>query len=209
MRAPVSRSLLVGMLACSVVVLPAACSGDDGAGGDSGSDGAATTAAASTAPPITTAAPPVPVDGCPSGDWLATQEELQAFYDTVGAMTAMSIIVAGDAELRLGADGRLSFVLTGFRFAQDAGGSRIDLLVDGSIDGTYTVDGAAMTTDALVATATASASIDGTEMDVDPVLQNFVEQFPFDGAGYRCDGDVLVLDIAVGSAAHVMTLLAI
>jgi hypothetical protein len=65
-----------------------------------------------------------------------------------------------------------------------------------------------MATDALVATAAASASIDGTEMDVDPVLQNFVDQFPFDGAGYRCDGDALVLDIAVGSVAHEMTLTA-
>ena len=41
MRARVSQSLLVGMLACSVAALPAACSGDDGDGGDSGSDGAA------------------------------------------------------------------------------------------------------------------------------------------------------------------------
>ena len=172
-------------------------------------DVTATTAPATTSPPVTTAAPPVPVDGCPSGDWLATQEELQAFYDTVGAMTAISFTVAGDAELRLGADGRLSLVLTDFRFAQDAGGSRIDLLVDGTIDGTYAVDGAAMTTDALVATATASAAIDGTEMEVGPVLQNFVEQFPFDGAGYRCDGDLLVFDITVGSAAHEMTLTAI
>ena len=209
MRARVYQSLLRGMLACSVVVLPAACSGDDAGDGTDAADDSATTTPATTAPPITTAAPPVPVDGCPSGDWLATQEELQAFYDTVGAMTAMSIIVAGDAELRLGTDGRLSFVLDDFRFAQDAGGSRIDLLVDGSIDGTYTVNGAAMATDALVATATASASIDGTEMEVDPVLQNFVDQFPFDGAGYRCDGDVLVLDIAVGSVAHEMTLTAI
>lgn len=199
------------MLACSVAVLPAACSGDDATDGDAtdGDGGPASTAPATTAPPITTAPPPAPVDGCPSGDWLASQEELQAFYDTVGAMTAMSIIVAGSAELRLGTDGRLSFVLTDFRFAQDAGGSRIDLLVDGSIDGTYTVSGSTMTTDAMVASATASASIDGTEMDVGPVLQNFVDQFPFDGAGYRCDGDLLVLDIAVGSVAHEMTLTAI
>ena len=41
MRARVSRPLIVGMPACSVVVLPAACSGADGDGGDNGSDGAA------------------------------------------------------------------------------------------------------------------------------------------------------------------------
>ncbi len=50
---------------------------------------------------------------------------------------------------------------------------------------------------------------EGAETEVEPALQNFVEQFPFDGAGYRCDGDLLVFDITVGSAAHEMTLTAI
>jgi hypothetical protein len=167
----------------------------------------AVTPAGTTTPP-TTAAPPRPVAGCPSGTWMASQEELQNYFNTVGSMSAVSIIVTGGAELRLGTDGRMSFVVGDFRFAQDAGGTRIDLLLDGSIDGTYAVDGSVLTTEALLADAAATASIDGTEMEVDPVLQSFIDQLPFDQARYRCTGDELVLDVTVSGTPHVITLVA-
>lgn len=164
-----------------------------------------TDASASTASPITTVAPPRPVSGCPTGTWAVSQRELQGYFNTVGAMTAVSVVVDGDAELRLGTDGRLSFVVGDFRFAQDAGGTRIDLLMDGSIDGVYTVTGSVLTVDALVPDATAAASVDGTEMDVGPVLANFVAQLPFDGASFECTGGDLTLDVNVLGTPHRLT----
>ncbi len=166
---------------------------------------ASTDASASTASPMTTVAPPRPVSGCPTGRWAVSQQELQGYFNTVGAMTAVSVVVAGDAELRLGTDGRLSFVVDDFRFAQDAGGTRIDLLMDGSIDGVYTVTGSVLTVDALVPDATAAASVDGTEMDVGPVLANFVAQLPFDGASFGCTDDDLTLDVNVLGTPHRLT----
>jgi len=199
------RTLVVGSLLGWLTGSIAGCS-DSG----SGPDVAVTpvVSPADTTTPPTAAAPLRPVAGCPSGTWLASQEELQNYFNTVGSMSAVSIIVTGGAELRLGTDGRMSFVVGDFRFAQDAGGTRIDLLLDGSIDGTYAVDGSVLTTEALLADATAIASIDGTEMEVGPVLQSFIDQLPFDQARYRCAGDELVLDVTVSGTPHVITLAA-
>lgn len=176
--------------------------------GDASSDTASTsvTSPASVTSPITTVAALEPVTGCPTGTWLASEQGLQDYFNTVGAMTAVSVIVTSDAELRLGTDGRMSFVVDDFRFAQDAGGSRIDLLLDGSIDGTYAVTGSTMTAAALVPDATAVASIDGTETEVGPVLANFVEQLPFDDSRFRCTGNELALDVDVLGTPHVLTL---
>ncbi len=172
---------------------------------DDSSVPASTASTASTASPMTTVPPPRPVTGCPTGTWALSQQELQGYFNTVGAMTAVSVVVTGDAELRLGTDGRMSFVVGDFRFAQDAGGTRIDLSMDGSIEGVYTVTGSVLTVDALVPDATASASVDGTEMDVGPVLANFVAQLPFDGASVECTGDDLALDVNVVGTPHRLT----
>ncbi len=197
----------VRALAAMPAMIALACAGLAGCRDDSSvpvsTDASASTA--STASPITTVAPPRPVSGCPTGTWAVSQRELQGYFNTVGAMTAVSVVVAGDAELRLGTDGRLSFVVGDFRFAQDAGGTRIDLLMDGSIDGVYSVTGSVLTVDALVPDATAAASVDGTEMDVGPVLANFVAQLPFDGASFECTGGDLTLDVNVLGTPHRLT----
>jgi hypothetical protein len=146
------------------------------------------------------------IEGCPVGDWYASQEEMQAFYDTIGARAAVSFVFEGDAELVLRGDGTLSYVLEDFLLKQEAGGTHIDVRLTGSIDGVYTADGSVLRTTNVEPNVTAEAFVDDTPMDATTVLQSFLAQFPFNEATYQCSGDDLLMDVPVLGTVHTLTL---
>lgn len=148
------------------------------------------------------------IEGCPAGDWYASQEELQAFYDTVGARAGVSFFFRGDAALQLREDGTLSYVLEDFLLQQEAGGTRVDVRLTGTIDGAYSVSGSVLRTSDIQSNVTTEAFVDDEPMEAGALADSFMSQFPFTDATYQCVGNDLVMDIPVLGTTHSMTLTA-
>jgi hypothetical protein len=147
-----------------------------------------------------------PVEGCPAGDWYASQDELQAFYDTVGARAGVAFVFRGDATLQLREDGTLSYVLEDFLLMQEAGGTRVDVRLTGTIDGSYSVSGSVLRTSGIRSNLTTDAFVDDEPMEAGALTDSFVSQFPFSDATYQCVGDDLVMDVPVLGTTHALTL---
>lgn len=146
-----------------------------------------------TEPPVTE--PPVDDGSCLVGDWVVSEDEMNAFYAAVTSTfdTPVDITVAGSAPLAFGADGTYrwapDFVLTLSVVGQTGTG-----VTGGTITGDWSVDDGVVTTASDVNALTVEVTIAGSTFDGDDFANGLLNASPVNGVTYDCSGATPVLD---------------
>ncbi|HSL73995.1 MAG TPA: hypothetical protein VK853_05995 [Ilumatobacteraceae bacterium] len=151
-----------------------------------------TDAPATTQPPSTTA-PDVPDDGsCLVGEWVVTEEEMDAFYaGLMGTVEApLTIDTTGSAPLTFRADGTYSWA-PAFTLTIEVAGAVGEGVVSGSIDGAWTAADGIVTTMSDVNAIDVSITVNGVTFSGSDVANGLLNESPVNGVTYSCDGPVL------------------
>ena len=171
-----------------------------------------TDAPAATEPPPTepadTEPPPAPAAGnCLVGEWVVSQEEMNAFYDVVETSTdGLSMEIVGEAALHFT---ETEYVwLPNYELRLVVAGMEGTGVAGGSIAGTYTTDGEIVTTTVTASEMTMRLEIGGTVMDSSAIGNDFITSAPISDAPYSCDTGVPVIGFETGDGTprHPVTL---
>ncbi|MEQ8439733.1 MAG: hypothetical protein RIB65_19740 [Ilumatobacter fluminis] len=191
-------------------------SGGGGGGGAATTAPAETTTVPTTAPPTTAPAPttvppttaaPTPGE-CLVGNWVITQDEMNAFYDTLEATVdaPLDITVSGQTLLDLTADTYL--YTANFDLTVDVAGQSGTGQSTGTVSGTYSaVDGVIVTTlgssDLNVIISVMGQTIDGSSM-----ANGWLTAAPINDSPYDCSGPtpVIMFETADPGVRHPVTL---
>lgn len=183
------------------------------AGGSSADTTApAPTTAAPTTGPAPTTAPPTTVAPAPGeclvGNWVITQDEMNAFYDTLEATVdaPLDITVSGQTALDMTAD---TYVYTAnFGLTVEVAGQGGDGQSTGTVSGTYSAaDGVIVTTlgssDLNVIISVMGQTIDGSSM-----ANGLLNSVPINDSPYDCSGPtpVIMFETADPGVRHPVTL---
>jgi len=154
--------------------------------------------AADPPPPVVTESP---ADGgdCLVGDWVVTQDEMNAYYS--GMMSTLdaplTIGVVGSAPLSFNADGTYEWT-PDFTLTVEVAGQRGTGVTGGAITGNWTAVDGVVTTASDVNALTASITVGGTTFDGADLANGLLNSSPINGVTYSCDGPTPVLDFQTG-----------
>lgn len=183
----------------------------------SGESSAATTAPApTTAAPTTaapTTAPPVPTTAAPSadcliGNWVISDAEMNAFYDTIEAQ-----IEAGDVEISITGQTALDFTADTFRYTPaftlsiDVVGQTGEGVTSGSVGGTYVDDDGLLTTTLTESNLDVTVTVMGQTFNGSDLANGMLNSFPIVDSPYTCDPNpTIMFKTSVGGVRHPVTL---
>lgn len=217
------RSLLFGLCSLAAVAgLAAGCGGgdDDAEVASSGSHAAETTDTIDTGdttsvstdpgttdPPVTaspttatptTGAPEPDVDGaCLVGDWIVSEDQMNAFYGALVADSPVTITVVGTAPLWFAPDGTYGWA-PDFALTLDVAGQVGTGVAGGTITGHWTASDSVVTTSSEVNAMTLSVTVGGRVVDGSSFGNGLLNQSPVNGVTYSCDGSAPVLNFMTG-----------
>lgn len=191
-------------------------SGGGGGGGAATTAPAETTTVPTTAPPTTaptpttvppTTAAPTP-GGCLVGNWVITQDEMNAFYDTLEATVGapLDITVSGQTLLDLTAD---TYLYTAdFDLVVSAVGTSGEGQSSGTVSGTYTADDGVIVTTLGSSNLSVIVTVGGQTLDESAFANGLLGSVPINDAPYDCSGPtpVIMFETADPGVRHPVTL---
>lgn len=147
-----------------------------------------------TDPPVTDA---VAADAgeCLVGDWIVTEEQMDAYYaGLMGTMEApLSLDTVGSAPLSFAADGTYLWA-PAFALVVEVAGQSGTGDVAGTITGNWTAADGVVTTSSDVEALTVSIAVNGITFEGDDLANGLLNTSPVNGVTYSCDGPTPVLD---------------
>jgi hypothetical protein len=166
---------------------------------------AATEPPASTEPPTglavggsdtSTSTAPAPDAGeCLVGDWVVTEEQMDAFYS--GLMSTLeaplTIDTVGSAPLSFAADGTYEWA-PDFTLTVEVAGASGTGEVGGTITGDWTATEGVVTTSSDLNALVVSITVNGVVFDGADLANGLLNSSPINGVTYSCDGPAPVLD---------------
>ena len=221
---PQSPSILVGLIATVTAAgLLVACGGSDDAAvlssesvstpasvettdavsSDSTADAAEssdvtdppTTDAPAAAEPPATDAPGPDAGECLVGNWVVTEQEMDAYY--AGLMSTLeaplTIDTVGSAPLSFAADGTYAWA-PGFALTVEVAGQSGTGDVAGTITGNWTAVDGVVTTSSDLNALEVSISVNGVSFGGADLANGLLNSSPVNGVTYSCDGSTPVLD---------------
>jgi hypothetical protein len=219
-RSTTTPIALVGALALTGVLLGCGGGDDDAAASVPSASSvettealAAETTAAATEPtatdaPVETEPPPTdpPVTDaageCLVGDWVVTEEQMDAYY--AGVMSTMeaplSLDTVGSAPLSFAADGTYAWA-PAFSLVVEIAGQSGTGDVGGTITGNWTAADGVVTTSSDVEALTVSIAVNGVVFAGDDLANGLLNTSPVNGVTYSCDGPTPVLDFQTADPA--------
>jgi hypothetical protein len=147
-----------------------------------------------TVPSVTTT--PVGDDGaCLVGDWVVTEDEMDAYYAALmSAFEApLTLDTVGSAPLSFAADGTYMWS-PAFSLLVEVAGQSGTGDVGGTITGDWAAVDGAVTTSSDLNAVTVSIEVNGVGFDGDDLVGGFLNASPVNGVTYSCDGPTPVLD---------------
>ena len=136
---------------------------------------------------------------CLIGDWRITQDQMQVFYDAVGAESGGGLTMTTDG------DTGLSFTETSYTYTPDF---TLTLTFDAGIDGTgtitgsirgdYEVAGGVIATSHNESDVSMTVDVGGVEMDGSDLFGDILASHPFNEAPYECTADEVVIQFSTG-----------
>lgn len=166
---------------------------------------AATEPPASTEPPTnvavgdsdaSTSTAPAPDAGeCLVGDWVVTEEQMDAYYaGLMGTLEApLTLDTTGSAPLSFAADGTYEWA-PGFTLTVEVAGASGTGEVAGTITGNWTATEGVVTTSSDVNALVVSITVNGVVFDGADLANGLLNSTPINGVTYSCDGPAPVLD---------------
>lgn len=180
---------------------------DEATGGSGGTDPTttpATTAAASTSTTAaaTTTVAPADTGECLVGEWVLTDDQMNAFY--AGVMTTVDapigITASGFAGLTFAADGTYSWA-PAFDLTVDVAGTSGTGTTTGSITGNWSATDGVVTTASDVNALDVSITVAGTTISGSDLANGMLNSSPINGVTYSCAGSSPVLDFQTADPA--------
>lgn len=163
-----------------------------------------TTAPAPTTPPTTAA----PSADCLVGDWVITQDEMNAFYDTIESQVGgpFAITIAGQTGLTLTAD-TYQYVAD-FDLTLEVSGITGQGASSGTVSGTYVADDGIIVTELGSSDLSVIVTVGGTTLDESDFANGLLGSVPINDAPYDCSGPspVLMFKTADDGVRHPVTL---
>ena len=184
--------------------------------GGSSSDTTATptTAAPTTAPPApSTAAATTPTTAAPSpdcliGNWVITDSEMNAFYDTIEGQ-----IEGGDVEFSITGQTLLDFTADTFRYTPaftltlDVVGQAGEGVTSGSVGGTYVGEDGLLTTTLTESSLDLTVTVMGQTFDGSDMANGTLNSFPIVDSPYTCGPNpTIMFKTSVEGVRHPVTL---
>ena len=159
-----------------------------------------------TAPPVTD--PPAPSADCLIGSWVITQDEMNAFYDTLEATVGapLDITVSGQTLLDLTAD---TYEYTAnFDLVVSALGTSGEGQSSGTVSGTYTADDGVIVTTLGSSNLSVIVTVGGQTLDESAFANGLLGSVPINDAPYDCSGPtpVIMFETADPGVRHPVTL---
>ena len=161
-----------------------------------------------TDPPATDPSPPVTQapagdEGeCLVGDWVVTEDQMNAFYS--GLMSTLEapigIDAAGSASLSFAADGTYRWA-PDFALTVEVAGQRGTGVTDGTIIGDWSAAGGVVTTSSDINALAVVIEVNGVTFGGDDLVNGLLSSSPVNGVTYSCDGPTPVLDFKTGDPA--------
>lgn len=157
-------------------------------------------AATTTAAPTTTA--PADDGSCLVGDWIVTQEQMNAYY--AGLMSTLDapldITVAGSAPLSFRADGTYGWA-PAFDLTVAVAGQSGTGVTSGAITGNWTAVDGVVTTASDVNALDLTITIGSTTVSGSDMANGLLNSSPVNGVTYSCAGPTPVLDFKTADPA--------
>lgn len=155
-----------------------------------------------TDPPPATDALVVDDGDCLVGDWVVTEDQMNAYY--AGLMSTLEaplgIDAAGSASLSFAADGTYGWA-PGFALTVDVAGQAGTGDVSGTVNGSWTAVGGVVTTSSDVNALVVEIVVNGVTFGGDDLVNGLLTSSPVNGVTYSCDGPTPVLDFKTGDPA--------
>ena len=139
---------------------------------------------------------PAPDAGeCLVGDWVVTEEQMDAFYS--GLMSTLeaplTIDTVGSAPLSFAADGTYEWA-PGFTLTVEVAGASGTGEVAGTITGNWTATEGVVTTSSDLNALVVSIRVNGVAFEGADLANGLLNSTPINGVTYSCDGPAPVLD---------------
>jgi len=153
-------------------------------------------------PPPVTQAPAGDEGECLVGDWVVTEDQMNAFYGALMSTleAPIGIDAAGSAPLSFAVDGTYRWA-PDFALTVEVAGQRGTGVTGGTITGNWTaVDGVVTTASDINALAVA-IDVNGVTFGGDDLVNGLLNSSPVNGVTYSCDGPTPVLDFKTGDPA--------
>ena len=139
---------------------------------------------------------------CLVGDWVVTEDQMNAFYS--GLMSTLEapigIDAAGSASLSFAADGTYRWA-PDFALTVEVAGQRGTGVTDGTIIGDWSAAGGVVTTSSDINALAVAIEVNGVTFGGDDLVDGLFNSSPINGVTYRCDGPTPVLDFKTGDPA--------
>lgn len=143
----------------------------------------------------TSTAPEPDAGDCLVGDWVVTEEQMDAFYS--GLMSTLeaplTIDTVGSAPLSFAADGTYEWA-PGFTLTVEVAGASGSGEVGGAITGNWTATEGVVTTASDLNALVVSITVNGVVFDGADLANGLLNSTPINGVTYSCDGPAPVLD---------------
>ena len=160
-----------------------------------------------TEPPVETDPPtteaPSPDDGaCLVGDWVVTEDQMNAYYTgLMGTLEApLTIGTTGSAPLSFAADGTYEWAPS-FALTVEVAGASGTGDVGGTITGNWTVEEGVVTTSSDLNALVVAITVNGVAFDGADLANGLLNSSPVNGVTYSCDGPSPVLDFQTADPA--------
>jgi hypothetical protein len=143
----------------------------------------------------TSTAPEPDAGDCLVGDWILTEEQMDAYYaGLMGTLEApLTLDTTGSAPLSFAADGTYEWA-PGFTLTVEVAGASGTGEVAGTITGNWTATEGVVTTSSDVNALVVSITVNGVVFDGADLANGFLNSTPINGVTYSCDGPAPVLD---------------
>lgn len=143
---------------------------------------------------------------CLVGDWIITEEEMQAYYAQLAAENGFDIVVSGSTSLDFTAD-RYEYV-PDFTIEMTVSGQEATGSATGSVQGDYSVADGVITTENDVAAIVMPITVNGVEMDGSDLGNEMISSQPINSVTYHCEAGEPVIDFITSSGTHPVALTA-
>jgi hypothetical protein len=147
-----------------------------------------------TDPPVTDA-PAVAAGECLVGDWVVTEEQMDAYY--AGLMSTLEaplgLDTAGSAPLSFAADGTYAWA-PAFSLVVEVAGQSGTGEVAGTVSGDWMAADGVVVTSSDVEALTVSITVNGITFEGADLANGLLNTSPVNGVTYSCDGPTPVLD---------------
>jgi hypothetical protein len=162
------------------------------------------TASPASDPPTTgaplAAAPTQDLDGaCLVGEWVVTEDEMNAFYEGVTATLSvpLTMSVEGSAPITFNADHTYAWA-PAFTLTVEVVGQVGTGISGGSIIGDWSAADGMLTTSAEVNALEVEVTVAGVTLDESDFANGLLNGSPVNGVTYSCDGPTPVLNFLTG-----------